>query len=195
MCGICGILTPDLSLVPDRGLLERMRAPGHQRERRSGQDDDLHAAVGRQRFGVATEPEQGRAVEDAERRDSESDVEPVDRVGHQLLSSSGVLRGADRRRAARGVVGRIKVIDECGERASVGGWTGDASRRQFGRARVSVQQRQGDGGERVGSVVGRAAKAAGVRRVGGRNRSIAGGRVDGADLRVDRGRRVGSRCW
>jgi asparagine synthase (glutamine-hydrolysing) len=25
MCGICGILTPDLSLVPDRGLLERMR--------------------------------------------------------------------------------------------------------------------------------------------------------------------------
>ena len=25
MCGICGILTPDPSLVPDRGLLERMR--------------------------------------------------------------------------------------------------------------------------------------------------------------------------
>jgi asparagine synthase (glutamine-hydrolysing) len=25
MCGICGILTPNLSLVPDRGLLERMR--------------------------------------------------------------------------------------------------------------------------------------------------------------------------
>jgi asparagine synthase (glutamine-hydrolysing) len=25
MCGICGILTPDLSFVPDRGLLERMR--------------------------------------------------------------------------------------------------------------------------------------------------------------------------
>jgi asparagine synthase (glutamine-hydrolysing) len=25
MCGICGIVTPDLSLVPDRGLLERMR--------------------------------------------------------------------------------------------------------------------------------------------------------------------------
>ena len=25
MCGICGILTPNLSLWPDRGLLERMR--------------------------------------------------------------------------------------------------------------------------------------------------------------------------
>src|SRR6516165_7609752 len=25
MCGICGILTPNVSLAPDRGLLERMR--------------------------------------------------------------------------------------------------------------------------------------------------------------------------